>query len=909
MRSLLLAATTLSLALAAPLMGETPAAAADDPGVRAAIALAPVPLGKLTGAVRPNAYRLDLTVDPSREDFSGHVEIDATLEASSQFVDLHGRGLKMSKAVAKIGGQSFTGQWHEVEASGVARLTFAQPLPAGLVTFVFDYQAPFQNGPAGMFHVKVGDDWYSWTQFESIDARAAFPGFDQPGFKVPFAVTLRTPPGQLAVSNAPELSVTTEHGLAVHRFAPTLPLPTYLVAMMVGPFVALEGTVAATPQRATPLPVRVITTKQNAGKVAFALDGTKGIVTHLERYFNQPFPYPKLDQITTPILPGAMENAGADLYADPILVLDDQATTGQKRTFGMVVSHELSHQWFGDLVTPAWWDDIWLNESFANWMGFRIGDEWRPDLNIKAGALAEGFQAMRTDALVTGRAIHQSIPTNAQIDEAFDSITYGKGGHVVAMIAGYMGDDKFRAGVRGYMAAHRYGNATSTDFFAAMAKASGDPRIVPAMQSFTDQQGVPLITFTPGPKGSFRVSQSRYAMLGAHAPALRWGVPLCVRRGAGAKQCQLLTRPGTAMTLAGTGPLIPNVGGTGYYRFELPLAEWDKLIAAAPGLPGGEAQALSDSLYASFRAGRAKAAQLLAGAEQLARNQDSYASKAGVENLQGLFDVGLLDAAGEAGYRRLAAQIYAPQLKAMGFDPRAGVYANKPPETSQQREQAADRLTKVARDPALRTQLAAAGRAYLAGDTKALDPAWFDLAFAVMLDEGGVDMAKTLADRALGSQDAVLRPTALGMIAGSGNPQIAAWVLDRFTDPRLRSSERLEMIRGVIGGRGTRDLGFEWLKLHFDELAAGGGGIFFTAGLPRTVGGFCSSARADEIATLLRPKLAGKTGALELERTVDRVRSCGLLKEARGAELSAALAQVKIGGIRTMASSVSRSDR
>ncbi len=892
MRTLLLAATSLSMAFAAPVRADAPPVTAD-PATAAVAALAPVPLGKLTGAVRPLAYRLDLTVDPAREDFSGHVEIDTELRQSASLVDLHGRGLKMVKAVATAGGQSFIGKWHEIEASGVARLVFDRALPAGPVTFAFDYQAPFENGPAGMFHVKVGDDWYSWTQFESIDARAAFPGFDEPGFKVPFAVTLRTQPGQMAISNAPELSVTTEHGLAVHRFAPTLPLPTYLVAMMVGPFAAVEGTVPATPQRATPLPVRVITTKQNAGKIAFALDGTKGIVTHLERYFNQAFPYPKLDQITSPIMPGAMENAGADLYADPILVLDDQATTGQKRTFGMVVSHELAHQWFGDLVTPAWWDDIWLNESFANWMGFRIGNEWRPDLNIKAGALAEGYAAMRTDALVAGRAIHQPIPTNAQIDEAFDSITYGKGGHVVAMIAGYMGDDKFRAGVRDYMAAHRYGNATSTDFFAAMAKASGDPRIIPAMQSFTDRQGVPLITFAPGPNGKFRVTQSRYAMLGAAAPVQRWGVPLCVRRAAGAKQCQLLTGPSTVIKLRGTGALIPNVGGTGYYRFELPKAEWDKAIAAAPSLPGGEAQALSDSLYASFRAGRASAAQLVAGAKQLAANPDSYASKAGMDNLQGLFDLQLLNEAGEAGYRRLAARIYAPQLRSLGFTPRLGAYAAEAPEVSQQREQVADRLVNVSRDPALRTELAAAGRAYLAGDAKALDPAWFDLAFTVLLDEGGLDMAKLLGERALGSQDIVLRPTALGMIAGSGNPQIATWVLDRFTDKRLRRSERLGMIRQVIGSRGTRDLGFDWLKVHFDELAAGGGGIFFTAGLPRTVGGFCSAARADEIAALLRPKLAGKTGALELERTVERVRGCGTLKDARGAQLSAALAQLK----------------
>ncbi len=755
MRSLLLAASTLSIAFSVPAMADAPAS---DSATTSVAALAPVPLGKLTDAVRPRAYRLDLTVNPAGEDFSGHVEVDAVLKAPSAFVDLHGRDLAMSKATATVGGKTYSGKWYQLEDSGVARLVFESPLPAGPVTFAFDYKAKFGSGPAGMFHIKVGEDWYSWTQFESIDARAAFPGFDEPGFKVPFTVTLRTLPGQLAVSNTPEVSLTKENGLDVHRFAQTLPLPTYLVAMMVGPFVSVEGTVPPTPQRNTPLPVRIVTTKQNADKIAFALEGTKGVVTHLESYFNQAFPYPKLDQITSPVMPGAMENAGADLYADPILVLDDKASTSHKRTFGMVVSHELAHQWFGDLVTPAWWDDIWLNESFANWMGFRIGHEWRPDLNIKAGALAEGFQAMRTDALVAGRAIHQPIPTNAQIDEAFDSITYGKGGHVVAMIAGYMGDEKFRAGVRNYMAKHRYGNATTTEFFAAMAEVSGDPRIVPAMQSFTDQQGVPLVTFTPGPKGSYRVTQSRYAMLGANPPAERWGVPLCVRLVTGTKQCQLLTDAEGMVTLRGRGAIVPNVGGTGYYRFEVPAKEWDALIASAARLPGGEAQAMSDSLYASFRAGRASPQQLIAGAEQLALNPDSYASGSAMDALDTFYAAGMLTPEGEAGYRRLVARIYAPKLKAMGFNPAAGAYASEDPEKSQQREQVVDQMALSARDPQLRGQLAAAGKAYLAGDSNALDPTWFGEAFSVLLDEGGLDTAKQLLEKASPHR---VRPSAL----------------------------------------------------------------------------------------------------------------------------------------------------
>jgi len=890
MRSLLLAASALSLACSAPALAEAPQA---DPAASAAAALAPVPPGKLSDAVHPLTYRLDLTVDPAQERFSGHVEIDATLKAASTFVDLHGRDLKMAKAVATVGGKSYVGRWFELDPTGVARLVFDAPLPAGPVTFSFDYDAEFAQGPAGLFRVKVGEDWYSWTQFQSIDARAAFPGFDEPGFKVPFSVTLRTRKGQVAVSNAPQASSTDEGDWTVHRFAPTLPLPTYLVAMMVGPFAVLEGQVAPTPQRKTPLPIRIVTTKQNAGQMTFAMDGTKGIVTHLERYFGTGFPYPKLDQITSPILPGAMENAGADLYADPILIMDDRASTGQKRTFGMVVSHELAHQWFGDLVTPAWWDDIWLNESFANWMGYRIGDEWRPDLNIKAGALAEGFSAMHTDALVAGRPIHQPIPTNAQIDEAFDTITYGKGGHVVAMIAGYMGDARFRQGVRLYMDKHRHGSATSTDFFAAMATASGDPRIVPAMQSFTDQQGVPLVTFASDGKGGYTVRQSRFARLGTQAPATRWGVPLCVRRSSGVQKCQLLTSESDTVRIAGKGALIPNPGGTGYYRFELPAKDWDALIGIADKLPGGEALALDDSLYASFLAGRASPAQLVAAARNLARNKDSYASESGIGTIDALARTGMLSAEGEAGYRRLVKQINLPRLAAMGFDPRTGAYASEDPEKSDQRQQVVGNLALTAKDPALRQKLGSAARAYLAGDRAALDPAWYGMAFAVVVDEGGLTAAQDLADKALASQDPLFRPEALGAIASSGNPDVANWVLGSFTDPRLRKSERLGVVRTVIFTRETRELGFEWLKANFDQLTSGGGGIFSAARLPTVLAGFCSVQRSDEIAALLRPKLKGKTGALELERTVERVRSCGILKEARGAELSAELAKIK----------------
>lgn len=850
------------------------------------LALGEVPRGQLSDIAMPQAYRLDTYFDPSSDSFRGHTEIDVTLARPTSFLDLHGRGLVVTRAVASIDGTDYVGAWTDTDPTGVARLVFGEELPAGKATLSFDYSGGIATNPAGLFRAQVGGQWYGWSQFESTDARAAFPSFDQPGFKTPFTVTIRTRPGEVAVSNAPEVSNTLEDGWQVHRFAPTLPLPTYLVAMMAGPFAVVEGMVPPTPQRPDPLPLRIVSEQTNKDKLAFALENSKPIVALLEDYFGQAFPYPKLDQITSPLMPGAMENAGADLYNDAIIVLDENAPVGQKGLFGMVVSHELAHQWFGDLVTPVWWDDIWLNESFANWMGFTIGGAWRPDLGIGDGALGEGFQAMSTDELLAGRPIHEPIPTNDRIDAAFDGITYGKGGHVVSMIAAFMGPEKFRDGVRRYMAAHRYGNATSTDFFAAMAEAAGDPRITQAMQSFTDQQGVPLVTVT-GSNGRYTVSQSRYAPIGVTASDTQWGVPVCMRHGEDRK-CELLAGKSASFELGGSGALMPNAGGTGYYRFDLPATEWDRLIAIADTLEGPEAIALADSLDASFRAGHASPAQLLALAVELTKNPDSNAAGTAFSALGAMRRSGVMDADARAAYRAWVGKLAQADFARLGLDPRLGAYAGVDPEIIQQRERVVGNLM-LARDPAVVQPLTDAAQAFLAGDAEALDPAFMGEAFEALIDTGGLEAAKALADKALASDDPLFRPTALRAITGSGDETIARWVLDGFDDERLRPSERVSTKLGIVATPETRELGYDWLVAHLEELMSGSSGIFLARRVPSVAGGFCSVDRADDLAERFRPVLAGTPGALSLERTIERVRNCAALKSARGAELSAAL--------------------
>ncbi|MGE3689985.1 MAG: M1 family metallopeptidase [Novosphingobium sp.] len=854
-------------------------------------AAAGVPSGKLPDTVQPLAYRLDLTIDPTKERFSGRVEIDARLNASVSTIALHGRGLAMHRATATAGGNRLAGQWREVDPTGVALLTFPATLPAGRVILSFEYDAPFNQSPSGLFHTQVGHDWYAWSQFESIDARAAFPGFDEPRFKTPFTVTLRTRPGDMAIGNAPEESSRLEGDYQVHRFEPTLPLPTYLVAMMTGPFVAVTSEAPPGPVRSHALPLRIITTKQNADRLGFALEGTKEIVGRLEDYFGEPFPYPKLDQITAPVMPGAMENAGAALYEDSLLVMDDKSPVVQKRDFGMVVAHELAHQWFGDLVTPVWWDDIWLNESFANWMGYRIGQEWRPELKIGAGAVSEGFAAMNTDALLAGRPIRQPIRTNNDIDAAFDSITYGKGGQVIAMIAAFMGDTKFRNGVRRYLGARHHGNATSQDFFTALAQEAGDPRIVAAMRSFTDQQGVPLLTFQR--QGSdYLVRQSRYGQLGTTPPPASWTIPLCTRAGE-RRKCTLMD--GETMELsAEAGELpFPNAGGTGYYRFELSRRDWSKVIETADLLPGSEAQAAADSLLASFRAGRASARQLLDLAAKLVRNPYSYAAAAGSGIIGALAGAELIDQLAIERYRKYVARLYRPIVAETGFDPRRGAYAGEDPELSQRRAQAVARLADTGRDKGLRRHLRQAAEAMLGDDRAALDPAWYDLAFDVFVTDGGMQAARQLLEKALPSQDQEFRLSALNALAASGSTEIAGWLLNDLKDERVRPSEQRYLLRGVISTSRTREVGYRWMREHLGELTEGSDGIFFSARLPQMLGGFCSTSRAEEFARELRPMFAGKPGELELERAIERVRNCAVLRAARMIEVSEEVARLR----------------
>ncbi|QIG80350.1 M1 family metallopeptidase [Stakelama tenebrarum] len=840
-----------------------------------------VPTGKLPDTATPTAYRIDFTILPESPTFSGHTEIDATLNESATKIYIHGRDLDVSEATVEAGGRSFPITFEQVNPFGLARIDFGRELPAGRITLKFDYEGSLtEDQPSGLYRVNVEDQWYSWTQFQSIDARAAFPGFDEPGYKTPFTVSIATAPGNVALSNMPQLREETEGNLVRHYFAKSPPLPTYLVALVTGPFVTAETTIPATPQRSEPIPLRIVATQPNAERMQFALEESGPIVALLESYFDQAFPFPKLDQIGSPIMPGAMENAGADIYGDDILLLAEDATRDDKRLFGMVIAHELAHQWFGDYATPAWWDDIWLNESFANWMGYRIGSEWRPDLDIDNGAVREGFDAMDLDSLTVGRPIHERITDDSNVDSAFDQITYGKGGQVVAMIAEYLGDEKFRDGVRLHMKRHSYGTAATDDFFASLATAADDPRVLDALRSFVDQQGVPLITLRREGDG-YVATQQPYAHLGTTPEPRQWIVPLCVRRGDAERVCTLLDQPRMALpAVPGDGPLIPNAGGQGYYRFDLPSADWNALIATADTLPAGEAIAVADSLWAGFRSGRLPVESLVAAAHVFASHPDHEVSVEIGQGLARLKDQGLISEAAEPAWRATIADIYRPALQGLGSDLASGTYAEDDSDRRKLRADLIDLVAGAGADAELRTRLLTALDAYLAGDHDALDPAFVGTAARIAANERGAAFAAQ-----------ALQQNMLGALTQSDNPEIGQFLMTTLTSDSFPAQYRLSALYELLGSPGARDAAFAYLSENFGELAGNGGGIFFARG-GGAFGQLCTAEAADTLENTMIPAVEGAGGTLSLRRSVERIRNCVAFRGAKAESVSEAFLSI-----------------
>ena len=495
--------------------------------------------GRLPRAVRPTAYDLELDVDPTKATFTGRVKIALQITEETAFVVLHGVDLTVKAATfGEERGVALPVEVSHRRAEGsseddelVVRLPRAYA--AGSYTLEFAYEAPFGASLAGLYKVEEGGRSYAFTQFEAIDARRAFPCFDEPGFKVPMSLAVRAPKGMVAFANTPEMSRTDDAATTLFRFEATPPTSSYLLALAVGDLDVREA-------KGARVPVRLIATKGQARLGTRALDETVRVLAELERWFGTPYPYAKLDIVAVPnFRAGAMENPGLVTFRDSLLLLDEGATVSSRFAQTTVIAHELAHQWFGDLVTMGWWNDIWLNEGFANWLETQITDIVRPEFEDYAHSVVEVRSVMERDTLASTRVVRQPVRTAADAEDAFDGITYVKGGAFLDMLQGWLGPEKFREGIRRYTSKFAWKNATSEDFLAVLDDGSGAvPRVAKA---FLEQPGVPVLTFdkTCGKSPKVVVHQKADVPVGAMPVTRTWTMPLCAGEGK-ARVCQVI---------------------------------------------------------------------------------------------------------------------------------------------------------------------------------------------------------------------------------------------------------------------------------------------------------------------------------------------------------------------------------
>jgi alanyl aminopeptidase len=531
------------------------------------------PAFRLPDTAKPLRYAIDLTIVPGQDTFRGVADIELTFERPSSVLWLNATDLIVEQA-------SFTTPPVKIQVipGGDNFIGFAldQPL-TGRATLRVAYSGKISRSTsAGLFQMRDGSrpPWYVYSQFEPTDARRAFPCFDEPKFKTPWQLTLHVKPGDFAASNTPILSETREDGgMKRVTFAVTRPLPSYLVALVVGPFDVVDLGKAG--RKNTPL--RLIVPQGRGNETAFARTAIPDLLKLLEKYFDSPYPYEKLDGAVMPVSNFAMENAGLITYGAAESLARPEATTMQfMRECAVTAAHEMSHQWLGDLVTTSWWDDIWLNEAFATWMENKITGEWKPEWKMEVTEVQDRLGAMDLDDLVSARRIRQPIESENDIANAFDGITYQKGAAVIEMFERWIGEKPLQKGVRLYLREHADGNAVTPDFLAAISQAAGHD-VATAFSTFLDQAGVPVVSVDlrcDKDKPRLALTQSRSLPIGSQGAAKQnWIIPICVKYGGkgGARQeCAVFGDPSSEITLAKASGcpewLLANEGEGGYYR-------------------------------------------------------------------------------------------------------------------------------------------------------------------------------------------------------------------------------------------------------------------------------------------------------------------------------------------------------
>jgi aminopeptidase N len=631
---------------------------------------------QLPRSVRPNHYDITVTPDAKAMTFAGKAAITVDVVEATQTITLQAAELTIAKAaLTKSGKKAGTPTVSLDEAAQTATFTFAKPIAPGSYVLAIDYAGKINTQAYGLFALdyKAADGSAKralFTQFENSDARRFMPSWDEPFYKATFSLKTIVPTEEVAVGNLPvESRKDLGGGKTLVTFGTSPKMSTYLLFFGLGDFERKTKMAGDTE-------VGVLTKKGDLAQADYALNASADLLPWMNSYFGEKYPLPKLDHIAAPGRSqffSAMENWGGIFYFENAMLLDPKiASNALRQRIFTVVAHEMAHQWFGDLVTMSWWDDLWLNEGFASWMESRAAAKFHPEWHPELTATGERERAMDQDAYVTTHPIIHHIATVEEASQAFDNITYAKGEAVIRMLEAYAGSDEWQKGVQAYMARYKHSNTVTDDLWREIDKASGKP-ISQIAHDFTLQPGIPLVKVTSScAAGSttLALEQGEFTRDRADKQPLAWRVPVSAA-GTDDTRAETLLQGKGSLKVAGCGPVVVNAGQSGYYRVLYDAKTFAGLVKGIASVqPVDQLGILNDAVALGY-AGNQPMADMLDVVKNLPANASPQVMERAAKVIGGLADFAKDNAKRKAALSRFASARLLPVLNTLGWEPKA----------------------------------------------------------------------------------------------------------------------------------------------------------------------------------------------------------------------------------------------
>ena len=825
---------------------------------------------RLNPAVQPLKQQLEMTIDPNQADYSGSTHFVLDVREAVESIVLHAQDITILGAKFGRKGEVKAATFEQHEHS-LLHISTGSVIEPGQYHLRIDFEDNFNTDSVSMYRVEENNRYHVITQLEASEAREAFPCFDEPAYKFPWQVTLTVPSDMMAISNTPIESTVEHDTMKTVVFSETAPIPSYLVAIAVGEFEAVDIPGMS-------IPGRVVTTPGKSHLTKLAVESTPKLVAGFENYFDSTYPYQKLDLIATPeFWYGAMENPGAIIYIDRALLIDmENFDPTRYRSIIGTNSHELAHQWFGDVVTMGWWVDLWLNESFASWMGDKIVAEAYPQLDIEKSRMSSMFKTMNQDAGPSSRPIRAPRKSTGNFLNDIGP-AYSKGRVVINMFEKAIGEDNFRAGILEYMRRHQWGNASAIDFADAIGThANWD--VAKAFASFIQQPGVPLISVEVLDDNRLSVSQQRFSNAGVELPELQWTIPVGIKYSVNGEihtQTLVLDSPSAIVELQHHGDIdwiYPNAEQGGYFRWKVPAKMLQPLVDDAQQLlTPMERMGLVSNLTATLYAGELPADEYLAALASFSAERDPYVLDIVVDQLTVIKDA-LVSDTYKSGFAAFTGKLLGPAIDSLGLDPVDGesnAVTTIRPDMLQQ-------LIRDARDEVVTREFAKRGAAYLAGDLD-LHASLISTALLATAITGDLETYATFKNRFESAKEPNARNRFLAALTYFEIPEVLVDLQAYSTSDAVRPSEMLSVRRLLLAQPENRDPILDYALTNYATFKARlpGNGL---AGLP-SVARSCSLKNIERAKKFFDNPDHQVSGTLRvLDKVVASAQTCATLR-------------------------------